>query len=719
MLRMLKRFCWLLILGLAVQPALSFSLIGPVANGGDNWQVPVIGYSPNPVIDPRPLGPKNIGEEFRRNKPVAYYSMDQNFLDFFGSNGAVAIDQAFAIMNKVALTNVSKYSANLAEFPLEAQRINFQAQALALTDVKSVTLKMLMEQMGLTTPERYVWQLHAREHLPNTPACPAGMAYYVIKRNFDPMPSASDQIQYSSYINGTLYSYRILERCTAAGLDPRLADAEEFPVDPLANTFTAVASAGLYNGGFYTGLTRDDMGGIRYLLRTNNMNIEDAGADPVTFATNNNVFPIPSLDTSDLSLLIQRAQTNDTATLIGLYPGLVILNSSSYFANVLVTNTTITFTNYPWDPVGTPPHATVITTYSTNFVVYFQHQFGNVITNHPPTNGFITIITTNGATTLAVAQTGGDFYFEPQGLCGVSILSTQLVGTVFTTNTVLAANGTVDIVSSFQQYRIYYYPVACLPNATALRQGVEKVRFVRRDYDSLFNQFFEPVTNEYTLNTISNSTLIPQFVRRTATGPDILFTATDMAGGPATLNAFFTTASLVPFDLGHVLPGLAGPGTIGAAGSQTITFNKVGPAYYNYSPANMDEAGQSIVLIWGSFDGTTNAPVVYPSGFNLENLENQIFLQVTPAGPALPDGQLGVNYTNAFSSGFTATGGTPPYTWSLAPGSPGLPLNLTLNSTSGILSGAPQTTGTYDFVVRMTEFGGRSVDRPYSITITP
>jgi len=53
-----------------------------------------------------------------------------------------------------------------------------------------------------------------------------------------------------------------------------MADAVEFPIDPLSDTFTAVADGALAPGAFYTGLTRDDAGGLRYLLTTNNINYE-------------------------------------------------------------------------------------------------------------------------------------------------------------------------------------------------------------------------------------------------------------------------------------------------------------------------------------------------------------------------------------------------------------------------------------------------------------
>src|SRR5271170_3728103 len=134
-------------LALGVQSAWGFTPGGPIGNGGDSWQTPVIGYGLGGDL----LAPKNIGEEYRRNIPVMYYAYDANFLGFFGLAGTTNIDAAFAIMN--GITNVSSYSTSLGEFPLDSQQINYQAQALALMDLKSVTMTFLMEQMGLADPE--------------------------------------------------------------------------------------------------------------------------------------------------------------------------------------------------------------------------------------------------------------------------------------------------------------------------------------------------------------------------------------------------------------------------------------------------------------------------------------------------------------------------------------------------------------------------------------
>lgn len=74
-------------------------------------------------------------------------------------------------------------------------------------------------------------------------------------------------------------------------------------------------------------------------------------------------------------------------------------------------------------------------------------------------------------------------------------------------------------------------------------------------------------------------------------------------------------------------------------------------------------------------------------------------LVITP--PVSPDGTQGVPY----SLSFAATGGTAPYTWSLASGA--LPAGLTL-ATTGVLSGTPTTLGTFTFTVAVTDAGSRT-----------
>lgn len=72
-------------------------------------------------------------------------------------------------------------------------------------------------------------------------------------------------------------------------------------------------------------------------------------------------------------------------------------------------------------------------------------------------------------------------------------------------------------------------------------------------------------------------------------------------------------------------------------------------------------------------------------------------LQIATASP-LPSGTLNTPYGVTL----TATGGAPPYVWGVQAGST-LPAFLTLNSTTGALSGTPTAEGTYNVSVRVTD----------------
>ena len=75
-------------------------------------------------------------------------------------------------------------------------------------------------------------------------------------------------------------------------------------------------------------------------------------------------------------------------------------------------------------------------------------------------------------------------------------------------------------------------------------------------------------------------------------------------------------------------------------------------------------------------------------------------VQTTPLSittSSLPGGTLNVSY----SATLAASGGTSPYTWSIASGS--LPTGLSLAGGTGVISGTPTAAGTFNFTVRVTD----------------
>ena len=108
----------------------------------------------------------------------------------------------------------------------------------------------------------------------------------------------------------------------------------------------------------------------------------------------------------------------------------------------------------------------------------------------------------------------------------------------------------------------------------------------------------------------------------------------------------------------------------------------------------------------GTLSGTPPAPGTFT--FNVQVSDSagaiatkSISLTVSPSqllittSANLPDGTIGASY----SVNMTAQGGTPPFTWSAN----GLPNGLSLNASTGAISGAPLAGGPISFTVQVTD----------------
>lgn len=78
---------------------------------------------------------------------------------------------------------------------------------------------------------------------------------------------------------------------------------------------------------------------------------------------------------------------------------------------------------------------------------------------------------------------------------------------------------------------------------------------------------------------------------------------------------------------------------------------------------------------------------------------------------SVPNGTVNQSYT----ASITASGGYTPYSWSLASGN--LPAGLTLNSSTGAITGIPTSAGTFSFTVKVTDASGQSATKSLSLTI--
>ncbi|MBD9572511.1 putative Ig domain-containing protein [Ensifer sp. ENS08] len=147
--------------------------------------------------------------------------------------------------------------------------------------------------------------------------------------------------------------------------------------------------------------------------------------------------------------------------------------------------------------------------------------------------------------------------------------------------------------------------------------------------------------------------------------------------GVAYIQTLNTTGGTGPYTYalsgGTTLP----PGlTLSAAG--VISGTPTGSGPYNFIVRVTDSTTPTAHTYDKSYNPTIAAPVI----------------DVTP--DSLPDGGVGA----AYSVHFSASGGTPPYTYTLDVGT--LPTGLSL-STSGQLSGAPTTAGSFNFKIKIQD----------------
>jgi hypothetical protein len=118
-------------------------------------------------------------------------------------------------------------------------------------------------------------------------------------------------------------------------------------------------------------------------------------------------------------------------------------------------------------------------------------------------------------------------------------------------------------------------------------------------------------------------------------------------------------------------------------------------------------SGTSLFTVQVS-DNTQPTPQTATKALSIA-LTNPLSLTTT----VLPNAIIGTSYSQIM----TATGGTPPYAWSLTSGV--LPTGLTLDPTAGTVAGTPTATGTALFTIQVTDAGtpNQSLAKTYSIIV--
>lgn len=172
--------------------------------------------------------------------------------------------------------------------------------------------------------------------------------------------------------------------------------------------------------------------------------------------------------------------------------------------------------------------------------------------------------------------------------------------------------------------------------------------------------------------------------------------------------------------------------TIGGAYTASVTRNLVYPTFSpivsgGYMPrtfaisAGALPPGLSLNASNGVISGTPTTQGAYTATLRVTDADGSqatMAFDVTVAGDMTITGSVPNRGTTtvAFSGdNLGRTGGTAPYTWSVASGI--MPLGLSLNSGTGDITGTPTTPGVYNYSIRVTDASGGFAQSAFTTTV--
>jgi Putative Ig domain len=164
-------------------------------------------------------------------------------------------------------------------------------------------------------------------------------------------------------------------------------------------------------------------------------------------------------------------------------------------------------------------------------------------------------------------------------------------------------------------------------------------------------------------------------------------------------------------------------GTQNAAYSATLTAS-AGITPYTWSlsagtlPAGLTLASNTGVISGiPTSAGTSNFTVQVTDANAMAGTKALSIVVSAGSGPAITTASPLPNATQnvAYSRTVSATGGTLPYTWAISVGT--LPNGLTINSSTGAISGTPTVTGTFSFTVQVTDAAAFTGTKTFGMTV--
>ena len=198
----------------------------------------------------------------------------------------------------------------------------------------------------------------------------------------------------------------------------------------------------------------------------------------------------------------------------------------------------------------------------------------------------------------------------------------------------------------------------------------------------------------------------------------------DDNGGAGAAWVYVTTLTAPPL----VMIGQLPPATIGLPYSQTLTASGGTPPYVWSVVSGALPDGIALSPNAGVLSGTPTAPGSFTFAVGVSDSTTPTQLTATKTltltvdsalGPLamtspLPPATIGLPYSQTL----TASGGTPPYVWSVVSGAP--PNGIALSPSAGVLSGTPTLSGTVTFTVMVTNstaIGAQTAIERFDLTV--
>ena len=185
---------------------------------------------------------------------------------------------------------------------------------------------------------------------------------------------------------------------------------------------------------------------------------------------------------------------------------------------------------------------------------------------------------------------------------------------------------------------------------------------------------------------------------------------------PGTNNTILTITSPTP------LPN----GTVGVAYSFSMAADG-GLAPYSWSVASGALPPGLNLGSSGSLNGTPTAAGQFAftiavtdsaQGAAAQNTSKTYTLRISPAVSITTASPISATAGSSLTVLLAVAGGAPPYLWFVAPGSQ-LPPGITLDASSGFLSGTPTTAGTYSFTVSVSDGASNSASKALVMIVAP